>query len=87
MDFSDAFGEDSAYVGWAWVMNPATAQGWMSEFLNNLKGGNTVQQAYTDFLRENGADSPSSGKDHRLMKIYGSIDNVIDKTAKPSGAL
>ena len=80
VDFADAFGRDSAYVGWAWVMNPATAQGWMSAFLHNLKGGNTVQQAHAKFIDDN----EGASQDVRLMKIYGSTQNVIDKAKEES---
>jgi hypothetical protein len=58
-------------------MNVTAAQNWTSEFLNNLKGGKTVQQAYTDFV-DNGLEN--NQPDVRLMKIYGSIENIIDKS-------
>ena len=73
--FASAFGSNAAYVGWAWTMRAKTAQNLTSEFLNNLKGGKTVQEAYDQFLL--GPDD-----DRKLMKIHGAINNVIDKTAK-----
>jgi len=78
--FASAFGQNVAYVGWAWVMPPTGAQGWTSQFLNNLKGGKTVAQAHAEFLLAHNAIAPKSGKDQRMMKIYNAIDNVIDKT-------
>ena len=85
--FANAFGPNAVYMGWAWTMNPTVAQDWTSEFLNNLKGGATVQQAYTKFRSDNGADYLASEKNQRLMKIYAppgstALDNVIDKTPK-----
>ena len=75
MDFADTFGGDSAYMGWAWTMNPTAAQNWTSEFLNNLKGGNTVQQAHAEFISAH----PGEDNDSRLMKIYGATENLLDK--------
>jgi hypothetical protein len=86
MDFADAFGADSAYMGWAWTMNPTAAQRWTSEFLNNLKGRKTVQQAHTAFLDQHNALAPTSDRDERFMKIYGATDNVIDKTTNTENA-
>jgi len=79
--FANAFGKKVAYMGWAWTMNPIVAQPWTSEFLDNLKDGYTVQEAYDDFLSAHGATNPTfSDKNQRMMKIYGKKGNVIDKT-------
>ncbi len=67
-------------------MNPSAAQRWTSRFLNNLKGRNTVQQAHEKFLSDNDALNPLSNRDERFMKIYGSTDNVIDKTTNTGNA-
>ena len=63
------------YIGWAWTMDGDKAQKWTSEFLNNLKGGATVQQAYDQFRL-------GSEKDRKFMETYGQTDHVIDKTTK-----
>lgn len=47
-------------------MNLATAKGWMSAFLHNLKGGNTVQQAHAKIIDDNEGTSQNV----RLMKVY-----------------
>ena len=86
-ELADAWGEDSAYMGWSWTMGPNAAQLWSSEFLNNLKfntkfgRGLTVAEAHDMFLETHsghdgsiGAYAPAS----KNMKIYGSTENIID---------
>jgi len=84
--FADAWGEDSAYMGWSWTMGPRAAQIWSSEFLNNLKfdadegRGLTVAEAHQKFLETHADDAnpntyaPAS----KNMKIHGCVGNVID---------
>jgi len=83
--FASAFGANAAYVGWAWFVHGPTAQAWTSEFLNNLKGGATVQEAYDEFLKLHNANYLSAASNERLMKLHGvakARNTVIDKTTK-----
>jgi len=78
--FAEAFGPDSAYMGWGWEMEPNSAQSWTAEFVANLKfaanlgRGRTVQEAHKLFLDEH----PGGQSFSRLMKIYRNTDNIID---------
>ncbi len=82
--FADAWGEDSAYMGWSWTMGPNAAQVWSSEFLNNLKfdedegRGLTVAEAHQKFLNDNYYVSQKPAPAARNMKIYGSTDNIVE---------
>jgi len=87
MNFADAFGDHSAYVGWAWTMNPGVSQPLMAEFLSKLKYDNenkftpSVAYAHAKFQQEK-ADTQNSEiiKAARLLKIYGAeaLQNKID---------
>jgi len=95
-DFADAFGDHSAYVGWAWTMNPSVSQPLMSEFLDQLKYRSagkftpSVAYAYEAFrykkISEDKYPSPEEKtkvvNTVRLLKIYGyeALQNKIDLT-------
>ncbi|MFA7054439.1 MAG: hypothetical protein WC328_15610 [Kiritimatiellia bacterium] len=82
--FADAWGEDSAYMGWSWTMGPNSAQTWSSEFINNLRfdedegRGLTVTEAHNKFLEKYSDGSPTPARASRNMKIHGAIDNIIE---------
>jgi hypothetical protein len=97
-DFADAFGDHSAYVGWAWMMNPGVSQPLMSEFLLELKYRPvdrftpSVAYAFESFRNNkiNAAAYSSPEKKEqvvntvRLLKIYGyeALQNKIDLTGE-----
>ena len=84
--FANAFGNNVAYVGWAWTMHPEIAQKMTFELIGFLKGKKTVAEAHTAFRQHHGVDHLSAKEEARLLKIYGTgngLNNVIDlKTTK-----
>jgi hypothetical protein len=84
-ELAEAFGPDSAYMGWGWSLNPAAAQALSSKFVNNLKfdatlgRARTVQEAYDKFQSVYGTTDVNA----QLMKIYRNTSNVIDLKNTP----
>ncbi|MBT7067126.1 MAG: hypothetical protein HN919_12535, partial [Verrucomicrobia bacterium] len=77
--FADKFGDNVAYVGWAWELQPGTATEYMGNFLKALKydsalgRGRTVQEARDKVVADAGAEW---GK---ILKTYGKTGNIIDR--------
>jgi hypothetical protein len=77
--FAAAFGPHAAVTGWGLTMSPSGAHKWSSDFVRNLKGGSTVQEAFDKFQREH-TDATAA----RLFKLHvNGRDNIVDIKAKP----
>ena len=79
-EFADAFGLNSAYLGWGWTMTPKGAQDWTSEFIGYLKGGRTVSEAHEKFRSVH--DEKNEGNAHLLLKLYKNGNTGINPNAK-----
>ena len=83
-EFANMFGTDVAYAGWAWTMDAGWAQYFMGGLSQNLLyekstgRGRTVAEAHAKLLSDNVNAKPSEKLVLSLMKLYGSINNVLD---------
>jgi hypothetical protein len=87
-EFANSFGSKVAYTGWAWAMNAGRAQNLTGQFVQFLKFDKIISRART--VREarlrliDATYDPDRGiaQEAKLMKVYGSLDNVIDMSVK-----
>ena len=78
-EFADKWGANAAYVGWAWKVQPNWATQRMEGFIealehdSSLGRGRTVQEARDKVVAD------ADGDAMKLMKTYGSTNNIIDR--------
>jgi hypothetical protein len=91
-EFADGFGPKVAYMGWAWTMDAGSAQSLTGQFLQLLRyekrieKARTVQEARQQLLEDTYVDGLDYKQEAKLMKIYGEVENVIDRSV-PGGVL